>query len=85
MTKPEEEMFTLLETASELGVTTRTVKTYIYSGRLPGAIKGPRGWRIPKNDALKLKEEWAATSKAIIEGYKRARQKSTRPGHPRSR
>ncbi len=47
MNKTEYE--TVQETADRLGVTIRAVQKWAARGRIPGAVKSGRSWKIPKN------------------------------------
>jgi len=48
-------------TAAYLGVSVRTIRTWIEIGYLPGEIRGPRRLiRVRKSDAMAMKASWQA-------------------------
>ena len=55
-------LYTTREAADRLGVTTRTIQTWIHAGKLPGAYKlnpdGPTSpYRIPEEDIIAFEQQ----------------------------
>jgi excisionase family DNA binding protein len=54
--QPESENFTVYQAARELGCTSQWVRVLLAEGRLPGAEKVDREWRIPASALVPLKQ-----------------------------
>ena len=56
------EEFTVQQTAQHLGVTMKYVRDLLYEGKLPGAHKAGRVWRIPASAIQEWRQSRATTS-----------------------